>query len=501
MIKPSTSFSSSATSKSSRTATTSDCSRRDLLFGEIDNSGPPSVLSNNTICNLILSSNSSLLRFWLIDGVRDSFLSYLDKEDLIALRLVCHDFSAKVAERLFEQVQITFKQSTFTRPARIAALQRVGRHVKTLSFNAPHTPDTFLPPLIHPVTGEELSFMYTPQADILPTPIDKMKHAKYGSFETADLLVKQYPPLFHASTNVPSFIKAMNAMPNVQHLKVSCSSKEGMEVNHHSTVDYALISLRIAVERAPLDHLSSISYLPIHAAGLLYMQPLLGCNAPPGSMRRWTQIRKMNIQMQAVDGNLAARTDKLRMLQTYLRNFAGTLTDFQFRWEGSKGPSPISLDTEPDYHYKDGDMADERQQPGFKALKFTVLNYMELHNAIMDATQISAFICQHRKTLEEFKFESIKLRTGDWDEALSPLSMISGNDEWKRKRIESMEVPLMLSPTGLSEQLIQQMARPVEKGARRSRLGSWLSQHRPTKGTSEQLKKILRASVCPWRTM
>ena len=449
---------------------------------------------------MILSSNSSFLRFWLNDSVRDTLLTCLGKEDLLSFRLVCHDFSSKVAEPLFEDLQVTFKQSTFTRPARIAALQRVGRHVKTLSFQAPHEADTFLPPLIHPVTGEEVNFMYTPQADILPTPIDKTKHAKYGSFETADLLVKQYPPLFHASTNVPSFIKAFAAMPNITHLKVNCANERGTEVDHHSTVDYALISLRIAIERAPLEQLDSVSYLPIHAAGLLYMQPLLGCNASASSTKRWAQIRRMNIQMQAVDGELAARTEKLRLLHTYLRGFASTLTGFQFRWVGSKGPSPISLDTEPEYQHEDKSTAKTEHEQGFRALKFTLLNKMELHNAVMDATQISAFICQHRKTLEEFKFESIKLRTGDWDEALSPLSKISGNDKWKRKQVESMEVPLMLSPTGLGEDLVKQMTLPQEKRDKRSLLASSLSQHKATRSTSDQLKKILRASVCPWRS-
>lgn len=71
---------------------------------------------------------------------------------------------------------------------------------------------------------------------------------------------------------------------------------------------------------------------------------------------------------------------------------------------------------------------------------------MVLENSVLDAGQISEFIMVHRKVLREFEFEDVHLRTGTWDDALEPLTRISGNDSWKQKQEEVMDVPIMLSP-------------------------------------------------------
>ncbi|KAK4935811.1 hypothetical protein LTR66_015412, partial [Elasticomyces elasticus] len=190
--KPSTSF--------STTSTSSGQSR--LLFGEIDPSSKRSSRGCNSFCSLVLSFNPAFSRFWLAERCRDSFLSHVEKEDLPSIRLVCHDFRERASSRLFDELDITFKASTFTKPARIAALDRIGHHVNTLNFSLPHTTETFLPPLIDPVTGEERSFTYVPQVKPPATIIDKIRQPKYGDWETTDVLIKQYPPLFHAATNV-----------------------------------------------------------------------------------------------------------------------------------------------------------------------------------------------------------------------------------------------------------------------------------------------------------
>ncbi|KAI9665296.1 MAG: hypothetical protein M1831_001733 [Alyxoria varia] len=419
---------------------------------------------------------STFLRFWLIDRVRDNFLSHIDEEDLPNLRHVCHDWNQRLAPRLFKELKITFKPSTLTRPARIAALERIGPLVQTLTFCLPQTEETFLPPLVNPQTGQEESFVYSPQVHTPSSPVDTRKHPKYGSWEVAGLLVKQYPPLFHASTNVPAFIRALSALPNLNHLKISCPNESKFCLGRRSTVDYALISLRMAMEHAPLHRLEELSFLPIHPHGLFYMKPFIGYGTSPKSLRRWAQIRKMTIIMESWDTDRATRSDQLKTLHSYLRGFARTLTQFHFRWQGTKGPSPISLDSEPCVcsspspspmpgQIRPHPSSKKNEKSGLTALNFTALQGMQLENAVMDATQISAFICQHRRTLEEFKFEHIKLRSGDWDEALSPLERISHNgDHWNSKkknakRVDamSMDVPLMLSPENMGELVIENM--------------------------------------------
>ncbi|KAK4998484.1 hypothetical protein LTR28_013666, partial [Elasticomyces elasticus] len=286
---------------------------------------------------LVLSSNPAFSRFWLAERCRDSFLSHVEKEDLPSIRLVCHDFRERASPRLFDELDITFKASTFTKPARIAALDRIGHHVNTLNFSLPHTTETFLPPLIDPVTGEERSFTYVPQVKPPATIIDKIRQPKYGDWETTDVLIKQYPPLFHAATNVAAFVRAFTSLSNLTHLKLGCPGQDAAQRYRRSTVDYALISLRIAIERAPLTSLHTISLLPIHASGLQYLSPLLGYGATPGSPRRWSQIRILTLHVESLPPHdTASAPAHLKLVHAYLRTFAPTLTHLAFRWLGDR---------------------------------------------------------------------------------------------------------------------------------------------------------------------
>jgi len=103
----------------------------------------------------------------------------------------------------------------FTRLARMAALERIGHHTGSFSFHMPHTPDTFLVPLLDPVNGEELTFIYEPTVSSSGPSSSNSRSSipKHRTSEMNDLLVKQYPPIFHAATNISSFICAFNAMP------------------------------------------------------------------------------------------------------------------------------------------------------------------------------------------------------------------------------------------------------------------------------------------------
>lgn len=487
-----------------------------LLFGEIPltpvSADNRSNRSNSSICNLVLSTSSSFLRFWLSETCRDALLSKVPKEDLPNVRLVCHEFGTQAAPYLFDDVSITFKPSTFTKPARMAALERIGRHVKTLTFNMPHGSDTFLPPLIDPLTGEDRPFLYEPQVHTPPTLLGKVKQPKYGSWEMTDLLIKQYPPLFHAATNIPAFIRAFSALPSLSHLKVSCPGQESSQRYRRSTVDYALISLRIAIERSPLRELNTLSFLAIHPAGLLYLQPMLGFGSSPKSVRRWRQIRKLAIHMDSFPFDQPSRTEHLRILHAYLRTLSPSLTRLFFRWKGERGPSPLSLDREPCLQ-PSSPSADPQlpQNCSPRPLKFPVLRYMELENAIMDSSQISTFISSHRRTLAEFNFEDVTLRSGNWDDALAPLTHMSGSDEWKRRAEEVMDVPLILSPVNIEPCIIGPLMEEQAEARGRGQLtlSRWLSKSRSGKaaakakeqlwGGSEHMKKFLRSSVFAWR--
>lgn len=229
-------------------------------------------------------ASSAFLQFWWTGRTRESFLSHLDNEELASLRLVCHDFSVRAAPRLFDDLKMTFKTSLFTKPARMAALNRIGHHVRAFTFNMPHSAETFLPPLLDPTTGEEETFIYEPYVQSSRDSASRLSNPTYGSWEMTDMLVKQYSPLFHAAANIPSFIRAFSAMPGLKHLIISCPGQEAGQRYRRSIVDYALISLRIAVERSKLDALSSFRYsafMPVQCVISTRLWVWDRCQTPP----------------------------------------------------------------------------------------------------------------------------------------------------------------------------------------------------------------------------
>lgn len=185
----------------------------------------------------------ALVRVWKTHGIDERLTVYLFKEVLISCRLVCRSLADQLAPYLFSEITITFRSRTLTRPTRLLAHKRIGKYIQTLTFKIPHTAETFLPPIIDLATGTEQTFVYMPQRhQTFP------ESPKYGNWQMTDLLVKQYPPLFHAATDVPSFVCAFSTMTNLRHLKINCEGQHPSHRYRRSVVDYALISLRIAVE-------------------------------------------------------------------------------------------------------------------------------------------------------------------------------------------------------------------------------------------------------------
>ena len=396
--------------------------------------------------------SAAFVNFWRTDLTRTCFLSFVPQEDLKALRLVCHDFAQDAAPQLFAELTLRFNVNTFSRHARMIALERIGHYVRTLSFQFHHTADTFLPPLLVPETLEDVNFLYEPHIDrSRPTSSSSASSgSRYGDDEMNDLLVKHYPPLFHAATNITAFTQAISALPNVRRLNVGCSSQGSNHRYRKNVVDYALASLRIAVEQANPTLLESLVLDPIHPAAIQYLRPVASFGASPASTRVWRRIKNLSITMDSFEYGRDLPSDHLKILHTYLQNFV-SLERLEFGWLGEKGPCPLSLDAEPCTSRPtslDCSNACPRSAalPSCKPIKFRHLRFMHLSNATLDSTQAASFIILHRKVLHEFNFNGCHLRSGTWDDALAPLSRIAGNEDWKRPKEEVMDVPLMLSP-------------------------------------------------------
>lgn len=459
-----------------------------------------------------MSNGSAFLQFWWTDRTRNTFLSYIPKDDLASLRLACHDFSVRAAPLLFTGLDITFRSSLFTKPARMAALDRIGAHVKTLTFNMPHSSETFLPPLLDPVSGEETTFVYEPCIQSSKKAGSRLSVPTYGSWEMTDLLVKQFSPLFHAAANVPSFIRAFSAIPNLKHLRISCPGQEPQQQYRRSIVDYALISLRIAVERTKLPDLDTLSLMSIHPGAVLYLNPILGFGARPNSAKRWKQIKKLSIHMDSIPFNPNSPADHFKMLNSYLNIFTSSLRYFKFRWRAAKGPCPISVGVETCVQKRSPPLACPHTcHTGLRLLRFEKLRDMEIENLILDASQVSSFITAHRHTLHVFNFEDTTLRTGTWDDALAPLTRISGSEKWKEKSEELMDVPLLLSPVGPNAaQVLKKAMRDHNPSARPRNSnrpfcmpnGGWQKAGAKSRelfwGTPEHMGKFLRISLFSW---
>jgi hypothetical protein len=318
---------------------------------------------------------------------------------------------------LFQDLTITFKPNTFTRPAKVAALDRLGYNVKHLTFNVPHTSETLLPPLIHPETGEELNFTYKPQTEPGPS------QAKYEDEDITELLAYQYPPLFHAATNVPAFIRGLSCFVNLKHLEIGCPGSGPSNQSRRSIVDFALISLRIAIERNHFNALDTLTLSPIHPTSLLSLSPLAGCGASPATAKRWSSIQHLFIEISSPPPSSHPQTpqrheDPNKLLTSYLSTFQPSLLSLHFAWLGTKGPLPFHQTTSP--------ATPQSHHPAHHRRKTTQLFFprvttLYFQNATAKASHLRKLAIQHASTLQTLELTNVELTEGTWEEAFAPL--------------------------------------------------------------------------------
>ncbi|KAL2115582.1 hypothetical protein VTJ04DRAFT_9837 [Mycothermus thermophilus] len=380
---------------------------------------------------------------WRTDKVRERLFELLDKKDICAVRLANSACCNLVTKRLFLRTHLTFTANSFTKASRIEALSRIGHHIEHLTFYFPHSPATFLPPLIHPATGEEILFIYNPHA----STTDSSVTAKYGSPELGEILTQQYPPVFHAATHVSSFISALSQMPNMRHLTIKTPGQDPRERYRRDVVDYALISLRIALERAPLTKLTRLTLAGVHPCAFNYLRHAPGFGAVPSASLRWRQIRKLYISVDSWDFySSEPGLDHLKIIDDFIRTFAPQLVKFSFTWIGRRGPCPIALAGDPLFapprHTKKlfnevtGPMSPLPAKPFRRPIIMPRLRHMAVRNAIMNADQLRGLVASHKATVREFDFENVALlRGGTWEEALAPLTEGENGEAWSHRSL------------------------------------------------------------------
>ncbi|KAK8090310.1 hypothetical protein PG997_005271 [Apiospora hydei] len=378
---------------------------------------------------------------WQQDRIREKLFEVLSKEDICNVRLASSACCNLVTKRLFLRTNLTFTASTFTRQSRVQALSRIGHHIEHLTFYFPHSDATFLPPLIHPESGQEISFLYTPHTSMASV----FSRPKFANTGLGEILTQQYPPLFHAASNVPSFINAMKHVPNMRHLTIKTPGQNAKERYRRDIVDYALISLRISLERAPLLKLVKLSLSAVHPSAFNYLRHVPGFGCTPSASRRWQQIRKLQISVEAWDFyGPSPGLDHLKMIDDYIRNFADSVEKFSFTWLGRKGPCPVSLAADPLFAPPRSSQKlfnePPAPPPSRRPIRFRRLRYLSVRNATMNAPQVAELVDNHQRCVREFDFDNVVLiNGGSWDDALAPLMDHSTrSDHWVRQSTGSI---------------------------------------------------------------
>ncbi|XDG04000.1 hypothetical protein ABKA04_003615 [Annulohypoxylon sp. FPYF3050] len=260
-----------------------------------------------------------------------------------------------------------------------------------------------------------------------------LERPKFANSGLGEILTDQYPPLFHAASNVPSFINAMKYLPNMRHLTIKTPGQDPRERYRRDIVDYALISLRISLERAPMRKLMKLSLSSVHPSAFIYLRHVIGFGCLPSAARRWRQIRKLNITVESWDFyGPSPGLDHLKMLDDYIRDFSESLEKLTFTWLGQKGPCPLSLAADPLFapprssqklfHEVTSPMSPLPPAPLRKPIVFRKLRFMAIRNSTMNSPQVASLVATHQHSVREFDFENtVLINDGSWDDALAPL--------------------------------------------------------------------------------
>ncbi|SMY25593.1 unnamed protein product [Zymoseptoria tritici ST99CH_1A5] len=120
-------------------------------------------------------------------------------------------------------------------------------------------------------------------------------------------------------------------------------------------IESTLITLRLALERAQVHTLRTLTLSPIHITGILHFRwsPFGAFVEPPSSAtsaRLWQSLTSLTLHLRnpTHTGQLsfAQAIMATKILQDYLRSFSPTLRHFQFIWLDAEGPSPLLLSDE-----------------------------------------------------------------------------------------------------------------------------------------------------------
>ncbi|KAF8475784.1 hypothetical protein BDZ91DRAFT_649855 [Kalaharituber pfeilii] len=359
--------------------------------------------------------------------IRHAVLSHLDPSDLASLRQVSTLFCKKFTPAAFKTLTVTFRPLTFD-SARFVAFERIGHHVKKFRFVFPHTEETYMWPMLDPQSGKLVNLVFKPGARLG----ERKNGAIFGSKRMDELVLQKYGILMRAAVDTGSFVEALRMMPNVTKIIVSCPGMPIGEPGRRSIVDYALWSLRIAIERSGPQGLRSLHLDPVHMTGLQYFLPgAMALGSKIDGHKAWTNIRSLTLNISAwrplaKAGNGSRYITNLKFLHQYMEYFK-FVRKLKFAWTPeARGVCPLTLDK---LLYPPGNSIQHQWAGPNRALNFNKLCKLKLTNVAADAAALKAFLFRHVSTFKRWSLDGVYFVNGTLDDALPPVKVTTVRDK------------------------------------------------------------------------
>jgi len=252
------------------------------------------------------------------------------------------------------------------------------------------------------------------------------KRSTFGSKSVDTLALHNYGIMLMAAMDAPQFSRALACMENLTRLIVSCPGTPMGEPGRRCAVDYALWSLRIAVERARLHTLRVVILDPVHLTGLQYLLPgTLAVGNVINSRQIWSQVKTLNMTISAwkelANGSPTLYKTNLKFLHQFLEYF-NNIEELAFCWtREARSVCPLTLDLLP---YRNPRLATKPARDSSvvnRRLTFPRLSKLKLENIGVDACDLRSFLSRHLTHFREWSLDDVNFVSGTLGEALKPL--------------------------------------------------------------------------------
>ncbi|KAI5797398.1 hypothetical protein DFH27DRAFT_612102 [Peziza echinospora] len=358
---------------------------------------------------------ASLERVLRIKRIRKKVFSHLFSRDFRTLRLVSPKLRKLSNKATFSSIVIRFHVSTFNKH-RLAILEGIGHHVRELNFIFSHTERTHMYPVLDPNTRKQISVTFDPS-----TNRETNKGSVFGDRQLDDLALQNYGIIIFAAIDHAAFTQAIKSMKKLVSIRISCPGYPMGQPGQRSIVDYALWSLRIALERARPEGLRKLILSPVHLSGIQYLLPgTFPAEESVESKEVWNSISSLTMDLSswrqlATSGDDLVYATNLGFLHQFLEH-SKNIKQFEFSWMGGgKSVCPLTLDT---LLYTE---ASGISAPSHRPLTFPRLASVKIRNIAVESRLLKAFLERHREHVREWDLLDMTFTDGNVMDALGPV--------------------------------------------------------------------------------